>query len=129
MGVERVEVPVSGDGGYESPMLYAAGTGNAVTSSGQTHVQGWYFRWNTAEGGFQDTSWWATDVKDGPTAILWNSEEEVKEHITNGGNLNQAFALWQQKIDAADPDDAFAMFLSFGQALQEHGGGGCAFSD
>lgn len=125
MGTAKVKVRIPENSTYESPMMYTADVGNP-TNSGQTHVEGWAFSWDSAEGGFINTGWWGTELTDGPTRIGgFENENSVQEHIRNGGNLDAAFAAWQSYLDGLE-DLSLIAFNHFTNKLIELGGSGCA---
>lgn len=126
MGTNRIEIEVPLDSSnYSAPAMYTAGTYSGGTS-GQTYVEGWYFSWETAEGGFTNTNWWATNQKNGPTVQGgFNEESDVITHIQNGGNLDDAFSKWQTFLDSLGTE-ALSAFNDFTSELLEKGGGGCA---
>lgn len=130
MGTNRIEIEVPLDSSnYSAPAMYTAGTYSGGTS-GQTYVEGWYFSWETADGGFTNTGWWATDILQGPTVIggHFTTDAEVTAHIEAGGDLNEAFANWQDYLNTLGAG-ALAAFNSFTTALAnklEGQGGNCA---
>ena len=129
MGTNRIEIEVPLDSSnYSAPAMYTAGTYSGGTS-GQTYVEGWYFSWETADGGFTNTGWWATEITQGPTAVGgFASDDEVTAHIEGGGDLNGAFASWQDYLNTLGLG-ALAAFNSFTTVLaskMESLGANCA---
>lgn len=83
---------------YSSPMLFSVGT-TKPNESGQTHVGGIYFHWDTHGGGFTNSGW-HTGVKGGPMQI-WGFENDnaviaYLENPQNDGTLNAVFQKWEQ---------------------------------
>lgn len=127
MGTNRIEIEVSLDSSnYSAPAMYTAGTFSGGTS-GQTYVKGWYFSWETADGGFTNTGWWATEISDGPTGRdeRFENDSDVTAFLLEGGNLDATFANWQTYLNELG-DQALVAFNSFTNALLAEGGGGCA---
>ena len=129
MGTNKIEVKTNSTDDYSAPVLFSAGTENGINSGGQTYVQGWYFSWESATGGFVNTSWWATEDEDGPTRTGGFTDESlVISHITNGGNLDNAFASWQTYLNNLDNESAgqaIIVFNDFLNRLIEKNGAGC----
>ena len=113
---------------YEAPEVsfYSVPPTNGGNSgSGQTVVGGVVFTWTDAESGFTGTSWWGTEIENGPTYIGgFRSDEEVRQHLsTPGASLSEAFVAWQEYIDGLPVWDQGGVVSDFGRALAAQGGG------
>ena len=108
--------------------FYSVPASNPGDSGGGTVIVGnIHYIWNTAAGGFADTGWWGTSVSNGPTYIGgFRSDAEVKQHISEGGNLDAAFAAWQTYINGLPVLDQSGVIDDFNNALDMKGGSGCA---
>ena len=108
--------------------FYSVPASNPGDSGGGTVIVGSvHYGWNSAEGGFTDTGWWGTAVKNGPTYIGgFPSDDAVKLHISEGGNLNDAFSQWQTYIDRLPAIEQSGVIAQFNTALADAGGSGCA---
>ena len=107
---------------YSVPASNPGDSGGGIVIVGSVH-----YGWNSAEGGFTDTGWWGTAVKNGPTYIGgFRSDDEVKQHISEGGNLDDAFAAWQAYINGFPVLDQSGVIDEFNNALDMKSGSGCA---
>lgn len=121
---------------YQNPEVsfYSVNTFNTGNSGGaQTIVGNIMFTWNSAEGGFTNTGWWGTSVKNGPTAIGgFSTDDAVIAHLGQpGANLNEAFAAWQTHIDGLSPLEQLNVVTGFANQLaaQENGAGEACIAD
>ena len=82
-----------------NPEIYsevaAFSTRDITIPSGETIVHGIYYMWN--DDGFTGRGW-MRDIEGGPTNMYpgFESDEDVKNHIANNGNLNAVFSYWSQ---------------------------------
>lgn len=107
---------------YSVPASNPGDSGGEIVIVGSVH-----YGWNSAEGGFTDTRWWGTEVKNGPTYMGgFFTDDAVELHISQGGNLNDAFSQWQTYIDSLPAIEQSGVIAQFNTALAKAGGSGCA---
>ena len=96
----------------EAPETYAAPQVNRTRAaqtgdSGRVQVGGYFFNWNTIEGGFTDSSWYIDNgYKGGPLVHYgFKSDQEVINYLNNMAdpNLNAVFSSWSNwYLDAGE---------------------------
>lgn len=108
--------------------FYSVPASNSGNSGGGTVIVGSvHYNWENADGGFVNTGWWGTSVKNGPTYIGgFGNDVAVANHIREGGNLNDAFSQWQAYIDSLPVLDQSGVIDEFNNALAEKHGDNCA---